>query len=99
MFLLASQTLLKEPELHNWMVIVNEETVIRVVGKALDVDTSSLSADSEIGSVPEWDSLGHLTIVRLLQEEFAVELSIDDVIECESVQDFVDVISGMSTLP
>lgn len=85
--------------MHNWGVKMTDEKVIEVVAKALDVEASRISVDSEIGSLPEWDSLGHLTIVRSLQEEFGIELSIDDVIECESVRDFVETISEVSGLP
>lgn len=87
----------QQVKLHNGFVKATDETVIQLVARALDIDPAGLTVDSDIGSVPEWDSLGHLTIVRLLEEEIGVELSIDDVIECESISDFIEVLSR--TLP
>jgi len=74
-------------------VTLQTDAVLKAIAEALDVDQAKIVRESEIGSVPEWDSLGHLTIVRYLQDTFGVEFTIDDVIECESVQDFIDVLS------
>jgi len=52
----------------------------------LDVDelTDELSADS----VDTWDSLAHLTIVTAIEQEFGIQLSMDEIQSAATVGDF-----------
>lgn len=70
-----------------------ENRVIRIVASAIQIDPGTLNSDSSLGNVPGWDSLGHLSVISAIEADFGIELSVDDVIECESIADFVDVIS------
>ena len=40
-----------------------------IVSKALEIDSSSLSDESSAENVEEWDSIGHISILGLLEEE------------------------------
>ena len=40
-----------------------------IVSKALEIDPSSLSDESSAENVEEWDSIGHISILGLLEEE------------------------------
>jgi acyl carrier protein len=35
-------------------------------------------------SVPEWDSVGHMSLVAALEDEFEIELEMDDIIDLSS---------------
>lgn len=69
-----------------------EQRVVGVVASVLQIDTDQVDLDTGIGSTPNWDSLGHLSIVSGIQDEFGIEMSVDDVIDCECVEDFVEVV-------
>lgn len=69
-----------------------EEQVIEVLSHTLEVDKSSLTLDSAVGSVPSWDSMGHLAVISALENHFNIQLSVDDVVECESIEDFSEAI-------
>lgn len=48
---------------------MNQEQFLNLVATALDVEPSKVDMGLELGSVPEWDSLGHLTILTSLDAE------------------------------
>lgn len=56
------------------------DRVIKIIEQVLDEDIKTLS-NSEINpeNIEEWDSLTHLSIVTALEEEFNIELSIEDI--------------------
>ena len=41
-------------------------TFLNVIANALEVDVSLISMSTKINDLPEWDSLGHLTILSSL---------------------------------
>ena len=57
-----------------------------------EIDTAQLNENLEYQSIPEWDSVGHMTLIATLEEEFDIDLEMDDVIE------FGSYVTGMETL-
>lgn len=49
--------------------MINEDKVISIVAKALEVEKSSINLDTKSSDIPEWDSLGHLAILSKISEE------------------------------
>jgi acyl carrier protein len=42
---------------------MNKITFLNLIATALEVEVSHISMDTKINDLPEWDSLGHLTIM------------------------------------
>ena len=69
---------------------VSEELDARigaVFGRALRVDPNRLGDETRRGQLEEWDSLGHLSIVRELEDEFDVQISPEMALELETIAD------------
>ena len=49
------------------------------------VEEEKLS-DLKYQDIPEWDSVGHMALVAALEENFQIELDIDDIIEFSSFE-------------
>lgn len=49
------------------------------------VDEQKLS-DLKYQDIPEWDSVGHMALMAALEENFQIELDIDDIIEFSSFE-------------
>ncbi|MFF0820519.1 MULTISPECIES: acyl carrier protein [Micromonospora] len=45
--------------------------------------------------IEQWDSLGHMTLVAAIEEEFDVQLDTEQVIEMSSFKVALDMLSGM----
>ena len=49
------------------------------ISKALACEEDTVTRDSGLGELPEWDSLGHLAIILAIEEEFGLELTDEQV--------------------
>lgn len=51
----------------------------------LGVDESALSDDTSPDNTPQWDSLAALSLVALIEDEFAVELSTREIMKMQTI--------------
>lgn len=66
------------------------DRVLSTVAEVFSADIASLDLDSGPMSVPGWDSAGHLRLVLLLEERFAVVFDDDEIVELVSVSSIVE---------
>jgi acyl carrier protein len=45
--------------------------------------------------IPQWDSLGHMTLVAAIEDEFGVQLDTEQVIDMSSFKVALDMLQGM----
>jgi len=62
----------------------NKKKYEKIFIKALSVDKSKFSEKIEYNEVPEWDSIGHMTLISELEEGFKVTIETDDIIDFSS---------------
>lgn len=72
-----------------------EEKLIEYIAEILEVEEEELSLETAF-KVDEydWDSLKGYAMLVMLEEEFGVELSVDDFIEASTIQDLFDYIQA-----
>ncbi|SMO33483.1 acyl carrier protein [Propioniciclava tarda] len=58
------------------------------VAKIMKVDPSQLSGETAYGSIPQWDSLMHLRLLGEIEDEYDVEIPIDEVPDIKTLADF-----------
>lgn len=56
------------------------EVFVQVFG----LESGELAADLAYESIPEWDSVGHMSLIASLEDEFGIILEMDDVIDFSS---------------
>ena len=59
---------------------------------ALNISNDKLNENIKYNDIEEWDSIGHMTLIAALEEEYKINLETDDVIEFSSFK------KGMSIL-
>jgi acyl carrier protein len=52
--------------------------------KTFSIGESDLNDDLIYNSIPEWDSVGHMSLIAELEEAFDVMLEMDDIIDFSS---------------
>lgn len=57
----------------------------KVFIESFEIDKSKLPGLS-YQDIPEWDSVGHMNLMNTLEEEFNIELDIDDIIDFSSYE-------------
>ncbi|EEP74346.1 hypothetical protein MCAG_04673 [Micromonospora sp. ATCC 39149] len=68
--------------------------------RAVFVETLELGEDVDVENlkyreIEQWDSLGHMTLVGAIEDEFDVQLDTEQVIDMSSFKVALDMLSGM----
>jgi len=69
-----------------------EEQVKRLVIDTLKIKESDYREDLEAGDIPEWDSVGHVTLLMAAEEKFEITFDVNDSIDVASVEDLIDMV-------
>jgi acyl carrier protein len=62
-----------------------------------DLSSEAIAAAS-VATMPQWDSLAMVTLVALLEREFAIEIDPLDLVECDSFAAINDYLRGRGVL-
>ena len=62
----------------------NQEKLVKVFTESLGVKEEVIVNDLQYNSIPEWDSVAHMSLVAELEEEFDIMLDTDDIIDMSS---------------
>ena len=52
--------------------------------EAFSIDENILKKNLEYNTIPEWDSIGHMTLIGNLEETFKISMETDDIIDFSS---------------
>jgi acyl carrier protein len=52
--------------------------------EALGVDKSVVNENLKYNEIPEWDSIGHMTLISNLEDEFKISFETDDIVDFSS---------------
>jgi acyl carrier protein len=68
--------------------------------RAVFVDALELPEDVDVENlkyrdIPQWDSLGHMTLIAAIEEEFAVQLETEQVIDLSSFKVARDILLSL----
>ena len=61
---------------------------INFVARIMEVNPTELTEDTTFGSIEKWDSLMHMKIVMEMEEEYDVEIPIEDIANIKSIKAF-----------
>ena len=65
---------------------INNDNYKACFAEAFEIDKIKIKEDLEYNSIPEWDSIGHMTLISALEEKFNVSFETDDIIDFSSFQ-------------
>jgi acyl carrier protein len=66
--------------------------VKEIIEGLFDVDPHSVSLETEAIDIPEWDSVGHLSLCGALEEAFEIRLAVNEMAEMNSVRAIVSIL-------
>ena len=52
--------------------------------KSLSIETKKFNEKIKYNEIPEWDSIGHMTLMSGLEEEFSISMDTDDIVDFSS---------------
>tara|TARA_Y100000590_G_C15194159_1_gene816119 strand:+ start:219 stop:461 length:243 start_codon:yes stop_codon:yes gene_type:complete len=59
---------------------------------ALNIEADKLTENLKYNDIEEWDSIGHMTLVAALEEEFKISLETDDIIDFSSFKKGIEIL-------
>lgn len=72
--------------------MTNLEKYIEAFNTSLDIDVSELE-NLEYQSVPQWDSIGHMSLIAALEDAFDIMIEVDDILALNSFETGKEIIA------
>lgn len=63
----------------------NLEKYIKIFAETFSVDSKTV-VEMEYQSIPEWDSIGHMSLMAGIEDEFDIMMDTDDIIDFSSFE-------------
>ena len=70
----------------------NLEKYKQVFVDSLSIDQKLLNKDLKYNEVPEWDSIGHMTLMSDLEEKFKINIDTDDIVDFSSFKKGMEIL-------
>ena len=70
----------------------NKKKYEKIFIKALSIDKSTFSEKIEYNEIPEWDSIGHMTLISNLETTFKISIDNDDVLDFSSFKKGMEIL-------
>ena len=72
------------------MEIVMKEKILLLIEDILKVPAGTITEDTVIEEVEQWDSLAHVMIIGELEEQLKISIPLDEAIEISSVKELLE---------
>jgi len=72
-----------------------QDRVIRIFSEVFNLNEGDIKLTDNKEDIESWDSIGHLSCVMRLEEEFNIRLSTDDIIKIDSIENCIKVINEL----
>lgn len=70
--------------------MTKQEQIIALIEELLKVPAGTITVDTQIADVEEWDSLAHVMLIGELETQLDVSIPLDDAIELTSVKELLE---------
>ncbi len=70
----------------------NKEKYQNIFLKSLALNENKFSENIKYNEVPEWDSIGHMTLMSGLEEGFGITMETDDIVEFSSYKKGMEIL-------
>ena len=67
-----------------------KEKIIELIEEVLNVPAGTVTEDTMIVDVEEWDSLAHVMLIGELEEQFGISIPVEDAVEIDGVRELLE---------
>ena len=72
----------------------NKKKYIEIFTKSLSIDIKKFNEKIKYNDIPEWDSIGHMTLMSELEEGFDISIDTDDIIDFSSFKKGIQILKA-----
>ena len=76
----------------------NKNKYIEIFTKSLSIDKKKFKETIKYNDIPEWDSIGHMTLLSDLEEGFKISIDTDDVIDFSSFKKGIQILKNIKLI-
>ena len=70
----------------------NSEKYKSIFIESLAIDKNSFSENVNYNELPEWDSIGHMTLMSGLEDGFGISMETDDIVDFSSYKKGLEIL-------
>tara|TARA_Y100000294_G_scaffold154148_1_gene153658 strand:+ start:143 stop:382 length:240 start_codon:yes stop_codon:yes gene_type:complete len=70
----------------------NKEKYQSIFLDSLSIKKSKFNKNLKYNDIPEWDSIGHMTLMSALEEGFSISMETDDIVEFSSFEKGIEIL-------
>ena len=70
----------------------NKEKYKSIFIESLAIDRSKFNDNIKYNEIPEWDSIGHMTLMSGLEDGFNISIETDDIVDFSSFKKGVEIL-------
>jgi len=71
-----------------------DENLVEIVSEVFGVDEDDITLETSPENLDSWDSMNHLKLVTAIEEEFSINLSMNDVEAIVDVKSLSDIVKS-----
>ena len=60
--------------------------------KSLSINSNKFNENIKYNEIPEWDSIGHMTLMSSLEEKFSISMDTDDIVDFSSFEKGIEIL-------
>ena len=64
--------------------------------QSLSMDEKKFNEKIKYNEIPEWDSIGHMTLMSSLEEKFSISMDTDDIVDFSSFKKGIEILKKYS---
>ena len=64
--------------------------------QSLSIDEKKFNEKIKYNEIPEWDSIGHMTLMSSLEEKFSISMDTDDIVDFSSFKKGIEILKKYS---
>ena len=73
--------------------MINRKIYDQIFMDCFLVEESALNKEFVYQCIPEWDSIGHMSLIAAIEEKFGIMMETDDIIDLGSYTKGIDILS------
>ena len=70
----------------------NLEKYKKAFTNSLNVSEKEFNENLKYNEIPEWDSIGHMSLISALEDEFAITIETDDIVDYSSYKKGIEIL-------
>jgi|TARA_B100000787_G_C16163899_1_gene282839 acyl carrier protein len=71
----------------------NKEKYNQSFLSSLSIDDKILNENLKYNDIPEWDSIGHMTLMSALEDTFEISIETDDIVDFSSYKKGLEILA------